>query len=74
MPTRLTTIRAKLQAKTIPSTVPLRARVGPGDGQDCSDCDLPMASGPVWELEFPGVQIIRLHAECEMYWRTETRN
>jgi hypothetical protein len=72
MPTPLDTIRAKLRSKTIPGAVPLRARVVTGNGQDCSGCDRPIDGGPVWEVEFPGGQIITLHAECETYWRTET--
>jgi hypothetical protein len=74
MPSPLNTIRAKLRSKTITGGVPLRARVVAGNGQDCSGCDRPMDGGPVWEVEFPGGQIIRLHAECETYWRIETGN
>ena len=74
MRTPLNTIRAKLRSKTIPGTVPLRARLAPGDGQDCAGCDGPMDGGPVWELEFPGGPIMKLHAECETYWRIETGN
>jgi hypothetical protein len=70
----LRTIRAKLRTNVLPSTTPLRARVTEGYGQDCSACDFPMDGGPVWEVEFPGGQLIRLHAECEMYWRRETGN
>jgi hypothetical protein len=82
MPKLLTTIRAKLQAnirsklqaKILPEKIPLRARSGPGDGQACSGCELPIDSGLMWELEFPAGQIIRFHEECERFWRVETGN
>jgi hypothetical protein len=73
MPKPLPAIRAKLRTRALPRTSPLRVRVKPGDGQNCAGCDRP-TDGPVWELEFQGGQIVRLHAECETYRRIETGN
>jgi hypothetical protein len=67
MPTTvLGKIRAELKANTLPSAIPLRAKVGMGNGQACSGCDAPIDRiDTQWELEFTDGIIIGLHEECE---------
>jgi hypothetical protein len=63
-------IRAKLTANALPETVPVRAKLGKGDGQSCSGCDTPIEPAhKEWVLEFGAAAeeevTIRFHADCE---------
>jgi hypothetical protein len=72
--------RAKLTANALPEVVPLRAKLGTGDGQLCSGCDTPIEPAhKEWVLEFAVAAeeeevVIRFHADCERIWRAETGN
>jgi hypothetical protein len=72
-------IRDKLTASALPEVVPLRAKLGKGDGQLCSGCDTPIEPAhKEWVLEFGAAAeeevVIRFHADCERLWRAETGN
>jgi hypothetical protein len=71
----LETLREKLAAGVLPKSLPVRATRGKGDGQLCSGCDTPIEPAHIqYELDFGAGQILRLHADCELGWRRETRN
>ena len=66
-------IRAKVANGLLPYSKPPKLWVGPGTGQVCDGCDLPIISDQrEYEFDPPGWRPIRLHADCLALWQAAT--
>jgi hypothetical protein len=65
-------IRARLTARSVPSTPPSQVRTGVSHGATCAGCGGRIAVGVVeYEVQFADTVFVRFHRACYAMWNTE---
>jgi hypothetical protein len=66
------TIRAKMDAGTLPSTRPSQVWAGESRGETCDACDGPIAAGEMeYEANVADQGMFRFHRRCFDVWHQE---